>query len=204
MPRLLPGIVRSAYDKDPALRGSKAVELALYPGLWAIAVHKLVHPMWQAGVPFLPRLLSQLTRLLTGVEIHPGARIGQRCFIDHGMGVVIGETAEIGDDVMMYHGVTLGGHGWWADRKGSKRHPTIGDNVTIGVGASILGPVTVGANSRIGPHAVVIDDVPPDSIVVGPKGRLLVERGVRVQRGYGEDGTLVEPAWLQNHEMGGL
>ena len=103
-----------------------------------------------------------------------------------------------------YHGVTLGGHGWWADRKGSKRHPTIEEGVTLGVGASVLGPVTVGARSRIGPHAVVIDDVPPDSIVVAPKGRLLVERGERVQPGYVDDATLVQPAWLQNHEMGGL
>ena len=155
-------------------------------------------------MPFLPRLMSQLVRALTLIEIHPGARIGRCVFIDHGAGVVIGETAVVGDHVMMYHGVTLGGHGWWADRKGSKRHPTIEENVTLGVGASVLGPVTVGANSRIGPHAVVIDDVPPDSIVVAPKGRLLVERGERVEVGYEQDATLVQPAWLQNHEMGGL
>ena len=202
----LPGIIEAAYLKDPALRGGNAVEVVLYPGVWALAVHRVVHPLWKLGVPFVPRLLSQIARMITGVEIHPGAKLGKRLFIDHGAGVVIGETAEVGDDVMMYHGVTLGGHGWWADRKGSKRHPTIGDNVTIGVGAAILGPVTIGAGTRIGPYAVVIEDVPPDSIVVAPKGRCVVERGVRVPRGATEEpeGSLVQPAWLQNHEMGGL
>lgn len=203
--RLVPGAVEAAYRKDPALRGGNAAELVLYPGLWALAVHRIAHPLWRLGLPFIPRLLSQLVRMITAVEIHPGAKIGKRLFIDHGAGVVIGETAEIGDDVMMYHGVTLGGHGWWADRKGSKRHPTIGDGVTIGVGAAILGPVTVGAHTRIGPYAVVIEDVPPDSIVVAPKGRCVVERGVRVPRDDEQsDETLMQPAWLQNHEMGGL
>lgn len=202
--RLLPGAAVAAYLKDPALHGVRAAEVVLYPGLWALAVHRVAHPLCRLGVPFLPRLISQVARMVTGVEIHPGAEIGRRFFIDHGAGVVIGETARIGDDVMMYHGVTLGGHGWWTDRKGSVRHPTIGDNVTLGVGASVLGPVTVGDDSRIGPYAVVIDDVPPGSIVVAPKGRLVVERGERVEAGYGGEAALVEPAWLQNHEMGGL
>ena len=131
-----------------------------------------------------------------------GASIGSRVFIDHGAGVVIGETAEIGDDVMMYHGVTLGGHGWWADRKGSKRHPTIGANVTLGVGAAVLGPVTIGENSRIGPYAVVIDDVPPTSIIVSPKGRRVGGRGSSEQTPV--DDGFVQPAWLEDHEMGGL
>ena len=200
--RLLPGSVRAAYRKDPALRGSHVAEVVLYPGLWALWSHRLTSRLWRAGVPFLPRLISQVTRALTGIEIHPGATIGSRVFIDHGAGVVIGETAEIGDDVMMYHGVTLGGHGWWADRKGSKRHPTIGANVTLGVGAAVLGPVTIGENSRIGPYAVVIDDVPPNSIIVSPKGRRLGERGSSEQTPV--DDGFVQPAWLEDHEMGGL
>lgn len=230
--RFVPGSVAAAYRKDPALRGLKGLEVILYPGLWALWAHRLVHPLWRAGIPFLPRLVSQLMRMLTGVEIHPGARIGKRFFIDHGSGVVIGETSRIGDDVMMYHGVTLGGHGWWADAKGSKRHPTIGDNVTLGVGAAVLGPVTVGENSRIGPYAVVIEDVAANSIVVAPRGRPLAKR--RVGRlvvdagtigaarhggaptgegpgpagegdgGDGDDDGMVRPAWLEDHEMGGL
>lgn len=217
--RLVPASLETAYRKDPALRGVRGAEAILYPGVWALWIHRLVHPLHCLGVPFLPRLISQLARMLTGVEIHPGATIGHRFFIDHAAGVVIGETSEIGDDVMMYHGVTLGGHGWWADRKGSKRHPTIGDNVTLGVGAAVLGPVTVGANSRIGPYAVVIEDVPPNSIVVAPKGRRLAERGVPVDHGIrAGDGTgigndtgngsevdgLLQPAWLEDHEMGAL
>lgn len=212
--RLVPGVIEAAYRKDPALHGIRCAEVLLYPGVWAIWVHRLVHPLWNMGIPFIPRLVSQTVRALTGVEIHPGATIGERVFIDHGAGVVIGETAVVGDDVMMYHGVTLGGHGWWADAKGSKRHPTIGDNVTLGVGAAILGPVSVGAGSRIGPYAVVIEDVPANSIVVAPKGRNLGERGVPRQRsalngvtgdesGNKDDGML-QPAWLEDREMGGL
>lgn len=206
--RLMPGSIAAAYNKDPALRGLKGLEVVLYPGLWALWAHRLVHPLWRVGVPFVPRLVSQFMRLLTGVEIHPGATIGRRFFIDHGAGVVIGETSRIGDDVMMYHGVTLGGHGWWADPKGSKRHPTIGDNVTLGVGAAVLGPVTVGENSRIGPYAVVIDDVEADSIVVAPRGRsLATRRGGRRTGATGrhdEDDGMVRPAWLEDHEMGAL
>ncbi|MBK5221801.1 MAG: serine acetyltransferase [Acidimicrobiia bacterium] len=200
--RPLPGSVVAAYRKDPAIRGVGVVELVLYPGLWALAVHRVSNRLWRTGIPFVPRLLSQAVRMITGVEIHPGATIGRRLFIDHGAGVVIGETAEIGDDVMMYHGVTLGGHGWWADAKGSRRHPRIGDDVTLGVGASVLGDITVGAHSRIGPHTIVIDDVPPDSIVVAPKGRIRVQRGVRIDDDAGAD--LIEPTWLENHEMGAL
>lgn len=162
--------LRVAYRKDPALHGVHALEVVLYQGVWAIWSYRVAHTLWKAQVPFLPRLLSQLTRLCTGIEIHPGAVIGRRLFIDHGAGVVIGETAVLGDDVMMYHGVTLGGHGWWTDTKGAKRHPTIGNNVTLGVGCSVLGPVVVGDDCRIGPHALVVDDVPARSVVVVARG----------------------------------
>lgn len=199
---LVPGAIRAAYRKDPALRGVRSAEVVLYQGVWALWVHRIAHAIWIAGVPFLPRLISQICRTVTGIEIHPGATIGRRVFIDHGAGVVIGESAVVGDDVMMYHGVTLGGHGWWADPKGSKRHPTIGNNVTLGVGAAVLGPVTVGDNCRIGPYAVVVDDVPADSIVVSAKGRRLGERGTDVQPEC--DDSFVQPGWLEDQEMGGL
>jgi serine O-acetyltransferase len=151
--------LRAAYSRDPALHGSRAAELVLYPGLWALWTHRAAHHLYTRQVPWVPRLLSQGARLLTGIEIHPGARIGRRCFIDHGMGVVIGETAEIGDDVTIYHGVTLGARGFWRDEKGSKRHPTIGDGVVLGARSSVLGPVTVADGCRVGAHALVVSDV---------------------------------------------
>lgn len=155
--------LRNARVHDPAARGD--VENALvYSGLHAIWSYRLAHRMW--AVPALrgpARILSQLTRLLTGIEIHPAATIGRRFFIDHGMGVVIGETAEIGDDVMLYHGVTLGGR----SLEHGKRHPTIGDRVTVGAGAKVLGPVLIGADSAVGANAVVTHDVPPESIATG-------------------------------------
>ena len=155
--------LRNARLHDPAARGD--VENALvYSGLHAIWSYRLAHRMW--AVPALrgpARILSQLTRVLTGIEIHPGATIGQRFFIDHGMGVVIGETAEIGDDVMLYHGVTLGGR----SLEHGKRHPTIGDRVTVGAGAKVLGSVFIGADSAVGANAVVTHDVPPESIATG-------------------------------------
>ncbi len=172
LPGLLVEDLRTAWRKDPALRRNNAAEIVLYPGLWAIWSHRAAHGMWRRRVPFLPRLLSQTTRWLTGIEIHPGATIGRRCFIDHGMGVVIGETAELGDDVMLYHGVTLGGHGWWSDQKGAKRHPTIGDDVVLGVGCAVLGPVTVGPHSHIGAHAVIVRNIPAGSTVVSPLAEL--------------------------------
>jgi serine O-acetyltransferase len=139
----------------------------------------VAHYLYDRSVPFAPRLISQVARVLTGgIEIHPGATIGRRFFIDHGSGVVIGETAEIGDNVMLYHQVTLGATGWWKDIKSGrrKRHPTIEDNVVIGVGASVLGPVTIGAGSKIGAMALVIDSVPPGSIVVHSPGTVLTRR----------------------------
>jgi serine O-acetyltransferase len=169
----LPDDLSVIFDKDPAARGP---EVLLYQGLHAVLLHRLAHALWVRGVPFIPRLISQLARLITGgIEIHPGARIGRRFFIDHGTGVVIGETAEIGDNVMLYHQVTLGATGWWKDMKSGvrKRHPTIEDDVVIGVGASILGPVTIGRGSKIGALALVLESVPANSTVVAAPAMLL-------------------------------
>ncbi|WP_288115195.1 serine O-acetyltransferase EpsC, partial [Microbacterium sp. SCN 71-21] len=152
----------AARLRDPAARSSLEIAL-LYPGLHAVWSHRVWHALWVRRVRFLARAGSQLTRWLTGIEIHPGATIGRRLFIDHGMGVVIGETAEVGDDVLLYHGVTLGGR----TRDAGKRHPTIGDGVAIGAGAKVLGPVRIGAGSVIGANAVVTRDAPDDSVIVG-------------------------------------
>ncbi|MCC3265387.1 serine O-acetyltransferase EpsC [Arthrobacter gengyunqii] len=157
----------AAASHDPAARGSME-NLVVYSGLHAIWMHRLTHRMWaRPGLRFPARVLSQLTRFATGIEIHPGATIGRRFFIDHGMGVVIGETAEIGDDVMLYHGVTLGGR----SLARIKRHPTLCDGVTVGAGAKILGPVTIGRNSAVGANAVVVKDAPADSIITGIPAR---------------------------------
>lgn len=157
----------AAASHDPAARGSLE-NLVVYSGLHAIWMHRLTHRMWaRPGLRFPARVLSQLTRFATGIEIHPGATIGRRFFIDHGMGVVIGETAEIGDDVMLYHGVTLGGR----SLARIKRHPTLCDGVTVGAGAKILGPVTIGRNSAVGANAVVVKDAPADSIITGIPAR---------------------------------
>ncbi|GAB2521022.1 serine O-acetyltransferase EpsC [Paramicrobacterium agarici] len=154
--------ITAARVHDPAARG--AFEIAVvYSGLHAIWWYRLNHRLWQNGFRLAARVGSQLARAATGIEIHPGARLGRRVFIDHGMGVVIGETAEVGDDVMLYHGVTLGGKG---GGKG-KRHPTLGDGVTVGAGAKVLGPVVIGGGCIIGANAVVTKDAPPRSIVVG-------------------------------------
>ncbi|MDB5077800.1 MAG: serine acetyltransferase [Chloroflexi bacterium] len=162
------------FEKDPAAKS--VAEVLLYPGLHALWAYRLSHRLYERKVPFVPRLISQIARILTGgIEIHPGAKIGRRFFIDHGSGVVIGETAEIGDNVMLYHQVTLGATGWWKDMKSGrvKRHPTIENDVVIGCGASLLGPITVGAGSKIGAMALVIDNVPPGSIVVGAPATVL-------------------------------
>ncbi len=177
------GTIKTAFEKDPALKGGiNFLEVFLYQGVHAIMMHRITHQLYCWNIPFIPRLLSQLTRFFTGIEIHPGASIGNDFFIDHGTGIVIGETASIGDGCMMYHGVTLGGHGWWTDKKNQKRHPTIGDNVTLGVGATVLGPITIGDNSKIGAGAIVIHDVPKDSIVVGPQGSFVQRDGERIKR----------------------
>jgi serine O-acetyltransferase len=159
--------VLAARERDPAARGVGAAEiLAIWPGVHAVLAHRVAHALFEARVPLLPRLIAGIARLLTGIEIHPAARIGEGLFIDHGMGVVIGETAEIGDDVTLYQGVTLGGTGFAT----GKRHPTVQDNVTIGSGAKLLGPITIGHGSKIGANTVVIHDVPPHSTVVGNPG----------------------------------
>ena len=161
--------VQSVLDRDPAARNVLEV-LLCYPGLHAIWAHRLAHKLWKSGFKLLARWISQLTRSFTGVEIHPGATLGHNFFIDHGMGVVIGETAEVGDNVTLYHGVTLGG----TSLNKTKRHPTIGDHVVIGAGAKVLGAITIGNNSRIGANAVVVRSTPPDSVVVGVPGQVVV------------------------------
>jgi serine O-acetyltransferase len=162
-------------ERDPAARGTLEI-LLCYPGFHALVWHRLSHCIWRLGVPLLPRLLSQLSRQLTGVEIHPGAHIGRSVFIDHGMGVVIGETSVVGDKCLLYQGVTLGGTG----KEHGKRHPTLKKNVVVGAGAKVLGAITVGANTRIGAGSVVLRDVAPDSTVVGIPGRVIHQSGVRV------------------------
>ena len=160
--------IASVFERDPAARTTWEV-LTCYPGLHALYIHKLARWFWQLGLRWLGRVTSHFGRLLTGIEIHPGAQIGRRVFIDHGMGVVIGETAEVGDDVTLYHGVTLGGTSW---AKG-KRHPTLGKGVVIGAGAKVLGPITIGEGAKIGANAVVVKDVRPNAVVVGVPGRIV-------------------------------
>ena len=157
--------VAAAIRKDPALRSNalRYPEVLLYPGIWALFLYRVAHVLHVAGLPFIPRLLSQLARLFTGIEIHPGARIGKGLFIDHGMGIVIGETAETGRNVTMYHGVTLGG----VSGETGKRHPTVGDEVLLGAGAKILGNILIGSHSRIGAQAVVLKDVPEGATAAG-------------------------------------
>jgi serine O-acetyltransferase len=170
--------VLAARDRDPAARGVSRVEiLATWPGIHALLSYRVAHALALARVPLLPRLISLITRAITGIEIHPAARIGEGLFIDHGAGVVIGETAEIGDDVTLYQGVTLGGTGFAT----GKRHPTVQDNVTIGSGAKLLGPITIGHGAKIGANSVVITDVPPNCTVVGNPGHPVRVDGQRVE-----------------------
>lgn len=160
--------VRSVLERDPAAYSPLQVVL-FYPGLHAIWLHRIAHRLWRARLRLLAHAVASFARWLTGIEIHPAARIGRRLFIDHGMGVVIGETAEIGDDVTLYHGVTLGG----VSLSPGKRHPTLEDHVTVGAGAKILGPIRIGRHSRIGANAVVIKDVEPEKVVVGIPGKVV-------------------------------
>lgn len=160
--------IRCVFGRDPAARNTWEV-LTCYPGLHALWLHRLAHWMWKNHLKWLARFISGFSRWLTGIEIHPGATIGRRFFIDHGMGIVIGETAVIGDDVTLYHGVTLGGTSW----DPGKRHPTLEDGVVIGAGAKVLGPFTVRANARIGSNAVVVKEVPEGATVVGIPGRVV-------------------------------
>jgi serine O-acetyltransferase len=168
--------VSAAHTRDPAASGVSSFEiLATWPGVQALLAYRVAHALHEAGVPMIPRAIAAVARSLTGIEIHPAALIGGGLFIDHGMGVVIGETAEIGDDVTMYQGVTLGGTGFAT----GKRHPTVQDNVTIGSGAKLLGPINVGHGSKIGANTVVIHDVPPNSTVVGNPGHPVRVEGRR-------------------------
>lgn len=167
--------VDAIFDRDPAASNYLEVIL-LYSGLHALIFYRISHSILKAGVPFLPRFISQLARFFTGIEIHPAATIGQGLFIDHGMGVVIGETSIVGDNVTLYQGVTLGGTG----KEKGKRHPNIGDNVVIGTGAKVLGNITIGDNSYIGANAVVLKDVPANSTVVGVPGRITKQDGKKI------------------------
>jgi serine O-acetyltransferase len=161
--------IKAVFDRDPAARSTLEV-IFCYPGLHAVWFHRVSHWFWKRELWFMARLTSHFGRFFTGIEIHPGATIGKGFFIDHGMGVVIGETAEIGENVTLYHGVTLGGVSW----EKVKRHPTLGDNVVIGSGAKILGPFTVGKDSKVGSNSVVVKEVPPNSTVVGIPGRVVM------------------------------
>ena len=161
-------------EKDPAFKS--AIEVLLYPSFWAVLNHRIAHSLYKKGLLVSARFVSQLSRFLTGIEIHPGATIGKRFFIDHGAGIAIGETAEIGDNVMLYHGVTLGGTG----KQKNKRHPTVEDNVMIGAGTIVLGPVTIGANTKIGAGSVVTQDLPPNVTAVGSPVMIVRKDGVRI------------------------
>ncbi|QQE88942.1 serine O-acetyltransferase [Azotobacter chroococcum] len=174
--------IRCVFERDPAARTTFEV-LTTYPGVHAIMLYRLAHRLWRAEWRYLARLLSFVARLVSNVDIHPGAVIGSRFFIDHGACVVIGETAEIGRDVTLYHGVTLGGTSW---RKG-KRHPTLGDGVLVGAGAKILGPITIGANARVGANSVVVQDVPEGCTVVGIPGKVVKLREAGQLNPYGID-----------------
>ena len=167
--------IKAVKERDPAAKSALEV-LLLYPGLHALVVYRIAHKLWQWKIPLVPRWLSQSIRFFTGIEIHPGATIGKNFFIDHGMGVVIGETSIIGDNVLLYQGVTLGGTG----KETGKRHPTVGNNVVVGAGAKILGNIIIGDNSYIGANAVVIKDVPSNSTVVGIPGRITKQEGRKI------------------------
>jgi len=183
--------INTIFRQDPAARSVLEVVLC-YPGLHAVLLHRLAHRLYVWGMRLIPRFLSHCNRFWTGIEIHPGARIGRRVFIDHGMGVVIGETAEIGDDVLLYQGVTLGGTG---QQKG-KRHPTIGDHVVIGTGAKVLGNIRIGERSKIGAGSVVVHSAPPRSTLVGVPARVVSIDGVSVkeeEEGMLEHGRLPDP-----------
>jgi serine O-acetyltransferase len=181
-----------AFERDPAARSTLEVILC-YPGIHALVMHRAAHALWWRGFHLPARMISSLARFLTGIEIHPGAKIGRRCFIDHGMGVVIGETTDIGSDVLIYQGVSLGG----TSLTKGKRHPTIEDYVVIGLGSTVLGPVTIGRHSRVGAGSVVVTSVPPHSTVVGVPGRVVSEQGHHSAQGSPlldlEHGQLPDP-----------
>src|SRR5258706_718413 len=186
------------FERDPAARNAWEV-ITCYPGFHALLVHRLAHNLWHARLRWLARLTSHFGRFFTGIEIHPGAQIGRRFFIDHGMGVVIGETAEVGNDCTIYHGVTLGGTSW---NKG-KRHPTLGNGGVLGAGAQVLGPITIGDGARIGSNAVVVKDVPPGSTAIGIPARI-VEKKADEQAGfsaYAVGSDMNDPVAKAIHEL---
>ena len=186
---LLKEDLKTVFERDPAARSALEI-LFCYPGFHALLFYRLAHALWLRKWYFLGRLISHIGRFFTGIEIHPGARIGRRFFIDHGMGVVVGETTEIGDGCTLYHGVTLGGTSWAKD----KRHPTLGNNVVVGAGAKVLGPFKVGDNSKIGSNSVVVKEVPVNSTVVGVPGRVVYANGMRnVEKQDLEHGQLPDP-----------
>jgi serine O-acetyltransferase len=185
--------IDTIFREDPA--ATSVLEIFLcYPGFHAILFHRFSHRLYRAGVPIIPRFLSQISRFFTGIEIHPGARIGRRFFIDHGMGVVIGATTEIGDDVLLYQGVTLGGTG----NEQGKRHPTLGNNVVVGTGAKVLGGISIGNNVKIGAGSVVVHPVPDNSTVVGVPGRVV---RFRAPQGVLEHGMLPDPEGQEINEL---
>lgn len=168
--------IQCIFEQDPAARSTLEVVLT-YSGLHAVWSHRIAHKFYKKNMLFIARVISQVSRFFTGIEIHPGAKIGRRLFIDHGSGIVIGETCEIGDDVTLYQGVTLGGTG----KEKGKRHPTLKDNVLVASGAKVLGSITIGENSKVGAGSVVLKDVPADSTVVGIPGKVVISNGVRVK-----------------------
>src|SRR3954468_16969742 len=168
--------IAAAHERDPAARGVSSIEILIaWPGVQAVLAHRVAHALHDAGVPIVPRAIAFVSRMSTGIEIHPAANVGDGLFIDHGMGVVIGETADVGNDVTLYQGVTLGGTGFAT----GKRHPTVGDNVTVGSGAKLLGPIEIGHGAKVGANSVVITDVPPNSTVVGNPGHVVRVDGRR-------------------------
>ena len=169
--------IKTIYEKDPAASNIFEI-ICCYPGFQALVMHRLAHKLYKWNIAVLPRMISNLARFITGIEIHPAAQIGKRFFIDHGMGVVIGETTIVGDDCLIYQGVTLGGTG----KEHGKRHPTLKNNVVVGAGAKVLGNITLGDNVRIGAGSVVISDVPDDSTVVGVPGKIVVQKGEKMSQ----------------------
>ncbi|MDD5317980.1 MAG: serine O-acetyltransferase [Candidatus ainarchaeum sp.] len=190
------GELKAAYENDPAAKSYFEIILC-YPGVHALLIHRISHKLYEWNFPaVVPRLISHVGRFLTGIEIHPGAKIGNEVFIDHGMGVVIGETAEVGDKVVIFQGAVLGGTG---RKKGSKRHPTVGSFVTVGAGSILLGPITVGDNVKIGAGAVVLKDIPPDSTAVGVPARIVRHKGQKVADL--EHGRIDDPMQAKLHEI---
>lgn len=187
--------IKATQERDPAAKNVWEV-LLLYPGLHAVIAYRIAHFLWTKKIPFFPRAISQTVRFLSGIEIHPGATIGRGLFIDHGMGVVIGETAIVGDNVTLFQGVTLGGTG----KETGKRHPTLGDNIVVGAGAKVLGNITVGSNSYVGANAVVLKNVPPNTTVVGVPGRITRQEGKKIDSAM-DHGHVQDPVMMHMKDL---